>query len=101
MLRLPETFDPFVHRQALNRHDRDRPTQYTTRRELQPFMRSWRIAEADHISRGPVAINCCTTPDNLCGYLMRIHPCLGMLRHLCARLPRELGLSVRSWSPLA
>src|SRR5258706_10974971 len=41
LLRLAEAFDPFVHRQALNRHDCNRPAQNTTRRELQPFMRSW------------------------------------------------------------
>jgi hypothetical protein len=49
LLQLAEAFDPFVHRQALNRLDRNRPAQNTTCDELQPFVRFWRTAEADNI----------------------------------------------------
>ena len=40
-------FDPFAHGRARRRHDRNR--QNTTCRELQSFMRFWRVTEADNV----------------------------------------------------
>ena len=47
LLRLPEAFDPLAHGRARRRHDRNR--QNTTCRELQSFMRFWRVTEADNV----------------------------------------------------
>jgi hypothetical protein len=38
-------FDPLAHGRARRPHDRNRPAQNTTCRELQSFMRFWRVAE--------------------------------------------------------
>jgi hypothetical protein len=40
-------FDPLAHGRARRRHDRNR--QNTTCRELQSFMRFWRVTEADNV----------------------------------------------------
>src|SRR5260370_8657350 len=44
-------FDPLAHGRARRRHDRNR--QNTTCRELQSFMRFWRVTEADNYGRQP------------------------------------------------
>ena len=43
-------FDPLAHGRARRRHDRNR--QNTTCRELQSFMRFWRVTEADNVWEG-------------------------------------------------